>query len=138
MDSNPAVVAVFIGVALLILVGVAVLARRATVRALVWWVGLACLPIGALLAGMDPYLIDAWNRLAAWWQAVTVSPIPAGILAGLVIVGIGLALMLISRVIPYRRRKPVAKTASGTRATRGRPVYDATPASQTTPTEVTP
>lgn len=139
MDSNLVIAAVCIGVALLILVGVALMARRATVRALVWWVGLACLPVGAWIAGMVPYLIDGWNRLAAWWQAaMSVSPLPPGTTAGLVVLGVGAVLLLGSRVIPHRpRKKPVAKVAKGAKpaVTPGRPMYDT--ASQTTPTDTT-
>lgn len=136
MDSNLVIAALCIGVALLILVGVAVMARRATVRALVWWVGLACLPVGAWISGMAPYLIDAWNRLAAWWQAANaVNPLPAGTTAGLVVLGVGGVLLLGSRLIPHRpRKKPVAK-ADKAAVTRARPVYDT--ASQPTPTDTT-
>ena len=136
MDSNLVIAAVSIGAALLILVGVALMARRATVRALVWWVGLACLIVGAWIAGMGPYLIDAWNRLAAWWQTATaVSPLPTGTTAGLVVLGVGSVLLLGSRLIPHRpRKKPVPK-ADKAAVTRARPVYDT--ASQTTPTDMT-
>ena len=134
MDVNLLIIVACIVATLLILVGVAIGARRATVRALVWWVGLACLPIGALLSGMVPYLIDAWNRLAAWFQLATAAPIPAGTTAGLVVLGIGAVLLLGSRLIPFRARKktpPKSKTPPAATAARGRPLYDST--SQTTP-----
>lgn len=136
MDLNFLIPAICIGVSVLILVGVAIFMRRATIRALVWWIGLACVPVGAWLAGMAPYAIDAWNRLAAWWQAVTVDPVAPGIMAGLIVGGLGIALMLISRIIPHRPRKKRAPKGSGpasggATAVRGRPVYDS---SQSTPT----
>lgn len=131
MDLNILITVICIGVSLLILLGVAVLIRRATVRALVWWVGLACVPIGALLAGMVPYALDAWNRFAEWWQKLMAGPIDTAPMAGLIVLGLGVAMMLISRVIPHRPRKkrdksapPAAPPGAGATAVRGRPIYD--------------
>ena len=141
MDVNFWILAACIGVSLIILIGVAIAARRATVRALVWWVGLACVPIGLLLGGAVPYVIDAWNRLAEWFQLATVSPIPPGITAGLVVLGVGIVLMLASRLIPFRPRKklpPKSKTPPKSTATRGRPIYDSTSQSTSSDTTTTP
>ena len=91
-----------------------------------------------LLGGAVPYVIDAWNRLAEWFQLATVSPIPPGITAGLVVLGVGIVLMLASRLIPFRPRKklpPKSKTPPKSTATRGRPIYDST--SQSTPSDTT-
>jgi|GEM_PF-2461375 len=136
MDSNFVIPAVCIAVALLILGGVAAMGRRATVRALVWWVGLACLPVGAWIGGLVPYLIDGWNRLAAWWQAsMSVSPLPTNTTAGLIVLGLGAVLLFGSRLIPHRpRKKPVPKVDKAA-VTKTRPLYDTT--STTTPTDTT-
>lgn len=111
MDPNILVPIVVIGASLLILIGVALMARRATIRALLWWVGLACVPVGAYLAGMAPYLIDGWNRLVVWWQTImSVQPMPAGVVSGLTVLGVGIALLVGSRIVPYRKRpKPTPK-----------------------------
>ncbi len=135
MDPNLFITIICIAVSLLILVGVAVMLRRATVRALVWWVGLACLPVGALLAGAVPFLIDGWNRMAEWWQLLMGAPLAPVAMAGLIVLGVGLALMLVSRVIPHRpRKKKTPPSTPGATAVRDRPIYDQTPASETTTT----
>lgn len=131
MDPNILIPIACIGAALLILAGVAAMARRATVRALLWWVGIACLPIGAYLTGMVPYLIDAWNRLVVWWQTVTMPPMPALVVSGLTVLGVGLVLVVGSRLVPYRKRpkpkpKPKAPTPPPPR-----------PSSMPTPTDTT-
>ncbi len=122
--------AICIGLFVLGLVLVALIWRRAPLRASIWWLGLALLPLGALLSGMVPTLIDVWNSLALWFQRVMVQPIANTILAGLVVLGLGLLLMLVSRVIPYRKRDRRSATArTGTTTTtvsRNKPVYDST------------
>lgn len=138
MDLSLIILLIAIGTSLLILIGVALAGRRAPIRPLVWWVGLACLPVGFLLAGGIPYLIDAWNRMAEWWQLqMGLNPLPANVLAGLVLLGLGVVLMVGSRVIPLRPRKkrpPKTPTTTGPTAGRTRPDYSAS-SSQTTPTD---
>lgn len=87
--------------------------KRASTRASLWWLGLSLLPLGVLLAGAVPALIDAWNSMALWWQGATaVSPMPPSTMAGLVIGGLGLLLMLGSRLVPYKKKDADARRAA--------------------------
>lgn len=144
MDTTLLTTVICIAASLLVLLGVVLLGRRLSWRAAAWWVGLACLPIAALLAGMVPYLIDAWNSLATWWQQRP-QPLAGAELAGVALGAIGLVLLVGSRFVPYRKRtpKPKAKkgaaasgTPAGASAARTRPDYSA-PASSVTPTDTT-
>ena len=144
LDVNLLTTVICIAASLLILLGVVVLGRRVSWRAAAWWVGLACLPIAALLSGMVPYLIDVWNSFAAWWQART-QPLGGAELAGVALGAVGLVLLIGSRLIPYRKRTPKPKATkgaptptggAGASAARTRPDYSA-PASSATPTDTT-
>ncbi len=142
MDPNLLLAAIAIGLSLLILVMVAIIGRGMSLRASAWWIGLACLPIAALITGMVPRIIDAWNVMAVdWWQALE-RPFTAPVMAGLVLGGIGFALLFGSRLIPYKKRpkkvKAAPKAATPTPA-RGKPDYSSpSVASTATPTDRTP
>lgn len=158
MDPNLLIAVGCIGLSILIIVMVAAVGRRMTLRAALWWIGLACLPIAALILGMIPYLIDAWNMLFAttamapsqptsWWASLQ-QPFTPVVTAGLVVGGIGLALLFGSRLVPYRKRerrpKAVAPDA-GAPTLRSRPDYSSggasvapTATSTATPTDTTP
>ena len=132
MDPNLFITIICIAVSLLILVGVAVMLRRATVRALVWWVGLACLPVGALLAGAVPFLIDGWNRMAEWWQLLMGAPLAPVAMAGLIVLESAWHYACQPRDPAPSAQEEDAPSTPGATAVRDRPIYDQTPASETT------
>lgn len=137
MDLNTLQWIICIALTILGLVITAAIWKRASSRASIWWLGLSLLPLGALLTGMVPSLIDAWNSMALWFQKAVVQPIAPVVLVGLVLLGLGVLLMLVSRLIPYRKKDRAAvKTRSGSgtttpSVTRTKPVY---PDSTTTTT----
>ena len=139
MDSNLIYLAVSGGLTLLGLILVLVLWRFAKLRTSLWWLGFALLPIAVYLLGLVPTVIDFWNALVTWWAAVSPG-MSTTLIAGLAVGGLGVALMLVSRVIPYRtRRKRDEGTGVADPATpiRTRPVYEPAPVSQSTPPEPT-
>lgn len=113
MDFNMIQMAVCMALFVLGVVLVVGIWKRASTRASLWWLGLALLPLGALLAGAVPALIDAWNSMALWWQGATATnPMPPSTMAGLVIGGLGLLLMLGSRLVPYKKKDADARRAA--------------------------
>nr|NLI50839.1 hypothetical protein [Propionibacterium sp.] len=141
MDPNLLLAAICIGVSLLIIVMVAVVGRGMSLRAAAWWIGLACLPIAALISGMVPRMIDAWNVMAVdWWQQLE-RPFTVPVMAGLALGGIGFLLLFGSRLIPYKKRQKKPKTTAATPApapARPKPDYTPSATSTATPSDRTP
>jgi hypothetical protein len=107
MDFSFPVLATVLGWTLLGLLIVVVLWPRASWKAILAWLGLTLLPLGLYLVGLAQHLIDAWNALALWWQGL-VFTVP--VLAGLSVLGLAVLLLLVSRLIPYRKRVRKPKT----------------------------
>lgn len=131
MDSNTLHLIVSAGLTLLCVVIVALIWTRAKWRTIVWWLGLAMIPIAVWLLGLAPLVADGGDSLVGWYQGVTWDPLA---LTGASLVGLGVLLMLISRVMPARpRQRRVKATAPAPQVTdRPRPAYDSSAGSATT------
>lgn len=75
---------------------------RAQVKTVFWWIGLSCLPLAVYLAGLVPALVGAYTTLRLWWGTLAFTP---AVWVGLVLGGIGLFLIVGSRLIPSESRK---------------------------------
>ncbi|HVK44355.1 MAG TPA: hypothetical protein VM429_05575 [Micropruina sp.] len=113
MDLSTWVLIVVIGWTVLGLLLVAVIWTRSPWKAVLAWLGLALLPLGIWLVGLSQAAVDGWNTLALWWQSL-VFTIP--VVIGLSMLGLGLVLLLVSRLVPSRPRvrkdKPTTELGS--------------------------
>lgn len=107
MDLSTWVMIAVIGWTVVGLVLVAGMWSRAPWKAVLAWLGIALLPLGLWLIGLSQAAIDGWNTLATWWQGL-VYTLP--VLIGLSVLGLAVALLVISRLVPTRKRtrKPVS------------------------------
>lgn len=73
-------------------------------RTLVTLLGLSLLPLGLYLLGLVPLLVDGWTTMSNWyWTTMAPWNDPVRI-AGTVVGGLGILLLVISRFIPSRPR----------------------------------
>lgn len=107
MDLSTWVMIAVIGWTVVGLVLVAAMWSRAPWKAVLSWLGIALLPLGLWLVGLSQAAIDGWNTLALWWQGL-VFTLP--VLIGLSVLGLAVALLVVSRLVPNRKRtrKPVS------------------------------
>lgn len=113
MDPSLVVLAVVIGLTVLGLLVAALLWRFTTTKTRLTWLGLALLPVGCYLAGLIPQAIGAYTALVAWWQGLTFT---IAEIAGLSVLALGALLLILSRALPFRARKPrTPKPAPGGR-----------------------
>ena len=130
------------GLTLVLLLVTAIIWRWAKVRTVMWWFGLALLPVGVYLLGLSPQVEGAYETLRDWYYGLQLTPM---VWVGVVVAGLGVALMLISRFVPAkpRRKKDAVPTAVGARPTSPAPVaarpavqeQRRTAASQATPSD---
>ncbi len=109
MGLSTWVMIVVIGWTVLGLLLVAVMSTRSPWKAVLAWLGIALLPLGIWLVGLSQAAVDGWNTLANWWQTL-VYTVP--VLIGLSVLGLAVALLVISRLVPSkpRVRKPKPST----------------------------
>lgn len=129
MDPNLLHLLVAGGLTLVGIVITAIIWRAAKVRTVVWWLGLSLIPVSIYLLGLTRQVEDAWTTLRAWYEGLTLTPL---VWTGLGLFGLGVVLMLVSRVIPARPRKKADAAASGP------PVGSATRAGIPAPTTTRP
>lgn len=101
MDPNLLQLLICAGLTLVGIVITAIIWKRAAVRTILWWIGLALIPIAIYLVGLVPLLIDGWDTLVKWYGMLTVTPVA---MVGASLGGLGVLLMLVSRLVPYRKR----------------------------------
>jgi len=82
---------------------VALIWKRAPVKAILAWLGIALIPLGIWLVGLSQAAIDGWNTLATWWQGL-VFTMP--VMVGLGVLGLAAGLLVLSRFVPTRPRTP--------------------------------
>lgn len=113
MGLSTWVMIVVIGWTVLGLLLVAFLWTRSPWKAVLAWLGIALLPLGIWLVGLSQAAIDGWNTVATWWQAL-VFTLP--VIVGLSVLGLAIALLVISRLVPtkprVRKPKPTAEVSS--------------------------
>jgi len=80
---------------------VALIWKRAPVKAIMAWLGIALIPLGLWLVGLSQAAIDGWNTLATWWQGL-VWTLP--VMIGLGVLGLAATLLVVSRFVPTRSR----------------------------------
>lgn len=121
------------GLTLLGIIITALIWKRAKVRTVVFWLGLSLVPISIYLLGLAPQVVGAYETLRLWYGTLTLTPV---VWVGVGLFGLGVLLMLVSRVLPDRpRRKPAtpatppATARPPAPATQTRPL----PANQPTP-----
>lgn len=127
-DPNLLALAVCAGLSLVGIVITAVIWKMAPVRTVVWWLGAALLPMAVYLLGLVPLAVDGYETLRRWYGTLAVTPL---VWTGAVLGGLGLLLMLVSRVLPARPRQPKPAPPAGDR--RAVPATPARPAPQVTP-----
>lgn len=136
MDANLIQLSVCAGLTLAGLILVLLIWRLAKLRTSVWWLGLALLPISVYLVGLAPTMVDFGNAIVRWWWQVSPA-MTAMTITGLTLGALGVLLMLVSRALPYRPRRPRGSgEASAVPPSRVRPTYEATPVSQSTPSDL--
>jgi hypothetical protein len=124
MDPNLLQLLVCAGLTLLGLIITALLWPRARWRTVIFWLGLSLLPIAVYLVGLLPTLVDLWNTLALWYQGLTWTMLA---MAGVAIGGLGVLLMIISRLLPHKPRAKKTPAASDSQVARQRPDYGSSP-----------
>ena len=132
MDQNLLHLLVAGGLTLIGVIITAIIWRAAKVRTVVWWLGLSLIPISVYLLGLSQQTVDAYTTLRAWYDGLTLTPM---VWTGFAALGLGVLLMLVSRVIPARPRKKRAAApavpaapASPRRRRAGRPLLRSPPA----------
>ncbi len=118
------------GLTLLGIVVTALIWKRAKVRTVVWWLGLSLVPISIYLLGLAPQVIGAYETLRLWYGTLTLTPV---VWVGVALFGLGLLLMIVSRLLPDRPRHKPAPAASSAPSRPAAPAYPAAPATQTRP-----
>ncbi len=137
-DPNLVALAVCAGLSLVGIVITALIWKSAGVRTVVWWLGLSLVPIAVYLLGLVPLAVDGYETLRRWYGTLAVTPL---VWTGVALGGLGVLLMLVSRVIPARPRRTTAVPPAADRravpATPARPGAVATrgPAGPATPSD---
>lgn len=131
MDPQLLHVLVAGGLTLIGIVITALIWRAAKVRTVMWWLGLSFLPMAVYLLGLAPQAVGAYETLAAWYRDLVLTPLVS---VGIGLGGLGVLLMLVSRVIPARPRKKADAAASTPTVTRGSSPAPVAPRVATPPT----
>ena len=142
-DPNLIALAVCAGLSLVGIVVTAIIWKLAKVRTVVWWLGLSLVPIDVYLLGLVPLMIDGYQTLRQWYGTLAVTPL---VWTGAALGGLGVLLMLVSRVIPARPRRTPPDTVGATPDRRavaappapGSPVRPAPPAGRGAAGPLTP
>lgn len=128
MDPNLLQLVVASGLTLLGILVTAIIWNLAKIRTVMWWLGLSLVPIGVYLLGLGPQVAGAYETLRAWVAAVELTPM---VWVGIVVAGLGVLLMLVSRVVPA---KPRARKADAAASGPGSATRSGSPAVKPTPT----
>lgn len=136
MDPNLLHLIVAGGLTLVLVVITALIWSRAQVKTVFWWIGLTLIPMAVYLLGLGPAVVGAIQTLRTWWGMVQYTPME---IAGLVLGGLGVLLMLGSRLIPSesaadRRaaRKDKKAAAKGVTQPAPRPAVGSAPTARPT------
>lgn len=116
MDPNLLALAICSGLTLVGIMITALIWTHAKVKTVVWWFGFSLIPIAVYLLGLIPQTIGAYETLRLWYGTLTFTPI---VWTGIALGGLGVFLMLVSRLIPAKPRKK--KDAPALRPTGGLP-----------------
>lgn len=110
MDANLLHLLVTGGLSLVGLIITVIIWRLAKVRTVVWWLGLSLVPVSIYLLGLTQQAADAYTTLRAWYDTLVLTPM---VWTGVALFGLGVVLMLVSRVIPAKPRKKAGAAGGG-------------------------
>lgn len=102
MDQNLLHLLVAGGLSLVGIVITALIWQSAKVKTVVWWFGFSLVPISLYFLGLGGSVVDAYTTLRDWFLGLQFTAMEW---VGFSLFGVGVALMLVSRVIPAKPRK---------------------------------